>query len=169
MSARRTIRRFAHELYPHPDEYEIRPLAVEVPYLYARFVGLSVFETGWFEADWRDDEWAHLATGQRTLQFIGAARTALLADALQQGMTGDKAWAWAESRVTDDMGVAYDRAVFHGVPIDEIKPYPCGPEPDHHNHKDDPAPGGGHFILRVAGKESECEECTEPVEGGEQP
>ena len=32
----RTKRRYAHELYPHAGEYEVRPLAVEVPYLYAQ-------------------------------------------------------------------------------------------------------------------------------------
>ena len=38
---RRTKRRYAHELFPHPDECEVRPLAVEVPYLYARAIGAT--------------------------------------------------------------------------------------------------------------------------------
>ena len=42
MSERRTIRRYAHEMYPHAEEGETRALAVEVPYLYARAVGLDV-------------------------------------------------------------------------------------------------------------------------------
>lgn len=53
-----TIRKYAHELYPHAAEGEVRPLAVEVPYLYARMVGLSPFDTGWGAAPWRDDKWA---------------------------------------------------------------------------------------------------------------
>ena len=35
---RRTIRRYAHEIYPHGNEGETRDLAVEVPYLYARAI-----------------------------------------------------------------------------------------------------------------------------------
>ena len=54
MSDRRTIRRYAHELYPHPNEYEVRALEVEVPYLYARFIGLNTFGTDWF-ALWPGD------------------------------------------------------------------------------------------------------------------
>ena len=47
MSERRTIRRYAHEMYPHAEEGETRALAVEVPYLYAKAVGLDVWGTGW--------------------------------------------------------------------------------------------------------------------------
>ena len=32
---RRTIRRYAHELYPHPDEWEVRPLSGEPPVVVA--------------------------------------------------------------------------------------------------------------------------------------
>ena len=48
---RRTIRRYAHEIYPHAALDEIRPLAAEVPYLYARAIGLEVVGTGWVDED----------------------------------------------------------------------------------------------------------------------
>jgi hypothetical protein len=156
---RRTIRRYAHELYPHPDESETRPLSVEVPYLYARFVGLEVWGTSWFDVEPR------MLAGSRTHHMIDAARVALLADALAQGLTGDEAWAWASERVTDDMECVYDRAVGYGVPIDRVKPYPCGGEPDHHDHHGEPDDvRGWRVVTRVDGPESECPDCTEPVD-----
>lgn len=75
-----TKRKYAHELYPHPAEGEVRPLAVEVPYLYAR----------------------------------------------------------------------------------AVKPYPCGPEPDQHDHLGDADARGWRTVNRVDGKESECADCCEP-------
>ena len=103
--------------------------------------------------------------GARTLAFIDSARIALLADALAQGMTGDEAWAWADQRVTDDMEAAWDRAIRHGVPVEQIKPYPCGPEPEQHNHEGQVIEAlGWRESARVAGRESDCAECTEPVE-----
>lgn len=160
MSDRRTKRRYAHELYPHADEWQARPLSTEVPYLYARFVGHAVHGTGWF-AEIGPESVA------RTLAFIDSARIALLADALAQGMTGDEAWTWADQRVTDDMEVAWERAIHHGVPIDRIKPYPCGPEPDHHEHLGAVHPRfGWRESIRIDGAESACDACTEPTGGG---
>ena len=46
VAKRRTKRRYAHELYPHADEFEVRKLAVEVPYLYARAIGFEIEGTG---------------------------------------------------------------------------------------------------------------------------
>jgi hypothetical protein len=154
---RRTIRRYAHELYPYPDEGEIRPLSVEVPYLYARMVGRAVWGTGWSNAPTEE-------VGYRLAALTEAARTALLADALAQGMTGDEAWEWVTSYVTDDLECAYDRAVAHGVDPLAIKPYPCGPTPDHHWHR--AKVGGLWSSVRVSGAEDDCEVCTEeePVE-----
>lgn len=157
-TTRRTKRRYAHELYPHAGEWETRPLAVEVPYLYAMMVGLTVQGTGWFTAEPRS------LAGERTMHYLNAARIALMADAMAQGLTGDVAWTWANERVTDDMEVAYERADHYGVPLDRIKPYPCGPEPDHHSHYR-PVPGTSwREVLRQDGPESACDECTEPVD-----
>ena len=50
---------------------------------------------------------------------------------------------------------AYDRADHYGVPCDRIKPYPCGPEPDHHDHT------GHGIVTRIDCPESECPTCTE--------
>ena len=176
MSARRTIRRFAHELYPHPGEYEVRPLEVEVPYLYARFVGLSTFGTDWFDL-WPGDHergtpgYAMAARLQnyRILQFIDAKIQAFLADALLQGMTGDEAWQWAMSRAAyEDGEIAWERAQHYGVPTDQIKPYPVLAETQHHEHYDTSGNATGWGVLtRIDCPESECDACTEPVEAGD--
>lgn len=159
MSAeRRTIRRFAHELYPHPDEWEVQPLAEAVPYLYARAIGLSVHGTDWFGAEFR------LAVA-RAMEMIAARSAALHADALLQGLAGTEAWEWAESRAADESGEwVHDRAVHYGVPVDQIKPYPVIDEPDHHDHYDEPDARGWRTVNRVDGKESECPDCTELIE-----
>lgn len=172
---RRTKRRYASEIYPYADEWEVRPLSVEVPHRYAEMVGTAALWTGWFDLAStypKGSPEASIAAQlsmSRIAQHLLSAEVACLADALSQGMTGDEAWEWAMSRVTGDMESAYERADEHGIPFEQIKPYPCGPEPDHHNHKGDPAPSGGHYVVRVDGKESECPDCTEPVpaEGGE--
>lgn len=61
--ARRTKRRYAHELYPHAEEWETPLLEVEVPYPYARAIGFDVLETGWFDAE-------HPERGDRTHHLI---------------------------------------------------------------------------------------------------
>jgi hypothetical protein len=58
----------------------------------------------------------------------------------------------------------YERAIVHGVQPDHIKPYPCGPEPDHHDHYEAIEGSTWQKVHRIKGKESECEECTEPLE-----
>jgi len=151
----RTKRRYAHELYPHADEYETRPLAVEVPYLYARFVGFDVYDTGWFAADPAE-------TGPRIERLIDAARIALLADALHQGMTGDAAWKWADERIGDGNEIAWERAEHYGVPTRDIKPYPCGPTPADHRHYGPPDARGWRTVAFAPGPEDDCPDCTEP-------
>lgn len=159
--ARRTKRRYAHELYPHGEEFETRPLEVEVPYLYARMVGMEVSGTSWF--DMREGD-ANLLALERMNLFISSRHVAMLADALHQGMSGEEAWAWADRGLWDyDGELAYQRAIHYGVPVDQIKPYPCGPEPDHHDHYDEPDAHGWRTVHRIEGKESECPDCTEEV------
>lgn len=163
----RTKRRYAHELYPHAEEGETRPLAVEMPYLYALFVGLSIQGTDWFELGHKDrSHEERVLSYERTMTFIRAKRTALLADALLQGMTGDEAWAWADERAWDESSeIAYERAAHYGVPIEDIKPYPILKERDSHDHRTERGPNDrGWFIKRIEGKESECPECCEPIE-----
>lgn len=155
---RRTKRRYAHELYPHPEEGEVRALAVDVPYLFARAVGLDVWGTGWF--DLREGDGRMLSV-ERTLNVLAARETALIADALLQGLAGDEAWTWMQERMDESGEWAYERATHYGVPIDQIKPYPCGPEPDHHDHHDEPDAHGWRTVHRTDGKESECPDCTE--------
>jgi hypothetical protein len=156
---RRTKRRYAHELYPHADEFETRPVATEVPYLYARAIGHGTQGTSWF--DMREGDALRLSV-ERTQTQIHARLIAFLADALHQGMTGDEAWKWADERCWDYSGEwLYQRAEHYGVPTEQIKPYPCGPEPDKHDHYEDPDERGWRIVVPVQGKESECPECTE--------
>lgn len=153
---RRTKRRYAHELYPHGDEWEARPLEIEVPYLYARAIGFDVRGTSWFEE-------LGQSSMDRTSLLINARQIALMADTLAQGLTGQEAWAWAESRMDESGEWIYERAQHYGVDPGQIKPYPCGPEPDHHEH-DEPITGSTWLkVHRIQGKESDCPECTEPV------
>ena len=118
---RRTKRRYAHELYPHGDEFEVRPLEVDVPYLYARAIGFDVWGTGWFKAEPE-------LRGARTGSLLDARHIALMADAMHQGLTGQEAWEWIETRMTDESGeLIGERAMHYGIEADKIKPYPCGP------------------------------------------
>lgn len=155
-----TKRRYAHELYPHAKEFEVRPLSVEVPYLYARARGFEVWGTGWFEM--RGDPLRNQVSANRTMQLLTARQTALLADALLQCLTGDEAWRWAQERMDESGEWVYERAVHYGVPVQQIKPYGCGDEPDRHDHKSSTGDVTGHGIVtRVDGKESECPTCCE--------
>lgn len=70
---RRTKRRYAHELYPHGEEFGVRPLETEVPYLYARAIGADVRGTGWFAATMPE-------SGDRMHIMIDAHQIALMAD-----------------------------------------------------------------------------------------
>lgn len=162
----RTKRKYAHEIYPHPEEYEVLPLHKAVPYLYAKAIGLEVHGTSWF--DWpkqieegpeQDLRWR--ATGDRTMAMLAARKEAMLADALLQGMKGQEAWEWADN-THEGWEIGYERAEAHGVPIAQIKPYPCGPEPDHHDHYGPDRGDGWRAVTRVDGKESECPDCCDP-------
>lgn len=153
-----TKRKYAHELYPPADEWEVRPLSVEVPYLYARALGYGIWGTGWIDADPQESR-------DRILQLLNARNMALLADAIHQGMTGDEAWAWAAERYDEAGEIVYDRALHYGVPDSLIKPYPCGPEPTTHYHMESTGDVMGIGLVTVIGcPESECETCTEPVD-----
>jgi hypothetical protein len=112
-------KRFANELYPEAALDEVRPLAVEVPYLYARCVGLWVGDYyGNTPLAWR----AHIV---RIAHYVDARHLAFVADALAQGLTGDAAWEWAAIRQWDDSPEwLLERAEHYGVNIDAIKPYP---------------------------------------------
>lgn len=162
MNARRTKRRFAHELFPHAKEGEVRPLDVEVPYRIARAVGYDVAGTGWFDAETREQG---IRMAARTVQLMNEARITMLAMALHKGLSGDEAWRWADSGMGDgEMWRVYEEAAAYGVDVHAIKPYPCGPEPDYHDHLGEPSPrSGSRLVTRVPGRESECVECTEPV------
>jgi hypothetical protein len=154
---RRTKRRYANDLYPHPEEDEIRDLSIEVPYLLSHAWGLRITDTGWTEVQ------PPARAGDRVAWHLEAARSAFLADALAQGLSGQEAWEWAAVRVTgDSVGEwLYERARHYAVPVSSIKPYPCGPEPTNHYHY---AHGDHGPTTRIPLRESECADCTEPIE-----
>lgn len=160
--ARRTKRRYAHELFPHPDEGELRPLSVDVPYFLALAIGLDTPDTSAFS-----DVVTPRELGNRIARMLDVQLIALLADALQLGLTGEAAWAHVPRDGEARAEKVWRRAEAHGVDIDLIKPYPCGPEPDYHWHE-----GERHYrngfasvaLTRINVKESDCEECTEPIE-----
>ncbi len=160
---RRTIRRYAHELFQHGDEGEVRDLAVEVPYLYARAIGMNVRGTGWFDRGWSGSALKLQVLRARSNELVQCRLIAFMADAMLQGLTGQEAWEWADSHARDETGeLAYERARHYGVPCDRIQPYPCGPEPDHHDHMASTGDVTGHGIVtRIDCPESECPTCTE--------
>lgn len=160
-AGRRTKRRYAYELFPEPDEGAAHSLADGMAYLYARAIGFSVQDTGWTEIEPRT------RAGDRVMQMLSYAQLAFLADALLQGMAGEEAWFWADQKSNEEVGEwLWERAVVYGVDPEQIKPYPCGPEPDHHYHFD-PARPGTRYLARAEVPESKCEKCTEPVEAEE--
>lgn len=162
---RRTKRRYAHELYPHSEEGQTRPLSVEVPYLYAQAHGLDLQGTDWHDLLAGDRAHSRLA-GERTTRMIEARRAAFLADALHQGITGDEAWAWVDARHWDYEGEAlWDRAEHYGVDPEQIRPYPILAERQQHDHWSAPDAHGARTLLEpVRVPESECLDCTEPVD-----
>lgn len=171
-STRRTKRRYAHELYPHPaEEGEIRDLAVEVPYLYARAQGLEVGGTGWYDMLHPDQpEDTRRLAAERTTEMVQAAHLALLADALLQGLSGQEAWDWAEARSAGDVigEWVWERGTHYGVDLARIKPYPCGPERKTHEHMASTGDVMGYgLVTRIDCPESECPQCTEPAEDTE--
>jgi hypothetical protein len=156
---RRTKRRYAHELYPFgPDNGETRPLEVEVPVYIARALGLTIDGTSWMEVEPRT------VAGDRIGQFLLFSRIAFLADALLQDKVGQEAWDWADLRSNEEADEwLYERAVDYGIDPMLIKPYPCGPEPKHHDHY---SHGTHGIVTRIPIPESECADCTEPVTDG---
>lgn len=112
-----TEQKYAHEIYPQAKGYEVRPLEVEVPCLYARALGLELGVT-------LDHSDLGLIV-ERINYMISSREVAFLADALHQGMTGIEAWTWAQRRADDETGEwVWERAVHYGVDPAVIKPYP---------------------------------------------
>jgi len=167
MTERRTKRRYAHELYPHAEEGETRPLEVEVPYLYARAVGFDVEGTSWMDKSLDGPDFNRYCV-DRVKILVCAQFEALIADALLQGLAGQEAWDYADGLMADVLTEkVWERAAHYGIDINQIKPYPCGPEPDHHDHLDPPDARGWQTVHWIAGRESDCPECTEEVPDGE--
>ena len=153
--ARRTKRRYAHELFPEGEMDEVRAVGVEAVYHYARAIGFDTQGTGWFDAG----PGKH---AERVQQLVTERQVALLVDAIAQGFTGQEAWEWAFWRAQDEAGeFIYERAVHYGIDPAKIKPYPCGDEPDYHDHRGPETITGWPILTRIEGKESECPECTE--------
>lgn len=164
--SRQTKRRYAHELYPQAGECEIRDLSVEVPALYARAQGLMVQGTGWHDLFMRGDDNDLREATARTVKMLLSAQLALAADALLQGLTGNEAWEWVQSRSGGDtIGEwVWERGTHYGVDLARIKPYRCGPELTHHDHMASTGDVmGDGLITRIDCPEDECPVCTEAV------
>lgn len=165
---RRTKRRYAHELYPHPGEGESRPLAVDARHALAMAIGSQVGRE-WHDLIGQGGESARVAT-DRTMYHLALADVAFLAVALADGLSGQEAWDWAREARGDEVDeLLYEAAERFGVDWDAIKPYPIREEPETHEHWTPRNAHGTKMLLeyRVAGKESEREECTEPVPDSE--
>lgn len=153
----RTKRRYAHELYPHAKQGEVRPLSVEVPYLYAQALGFDVSGTGWTAAE------AKPLVQPRFVIMCLARERALLADAALQGLHGDEAWRWVREHLDESGEAVWDRAFENGVDPNKIKPYECGPEPDDHMCSAGLSEG---WRVGAPGREDECPHCSEPDDTG---
>lgn len=162
---RRTIRRYAHELYPHPDDWEVRPLAVDVRYALAQAIGTKI-EREWHDLIDAGGESARLAA-DRTMYHLARCEIALLAVALHEGLGGEDVWEFAQERASDEVDtIVWEYAVKYGIDPDAIKPYAIRSEPDSHQHWAPRDERGWRTLLehRVEGKESECAVCTEAVD-----
>lgn len=170
LEGRRTKRRLAHELFPHPDEGEVRSLAIDAPYELARAIGLDL-DREWHELlDTRNRADTRAAT-ERTSAFITAARLALLADALHRGLAGQEAWEAAMGPSGDTLDEwVWLRACEHGIPVDKIKPYNILDGAKSHDHWTKPE-GTGWWTLaaRLPIPEDDCMDCTEPIPDEETP
>lgn len=156
---RRTIRRYAHEVFPHPQEGEVRDLETEVKYLYAQWLGHELFGTDWFTLGDSDDPVKRRLTGLRTAHFIRLQQLALTADALHRGLTGQAAWEWVVKHHDPESEVTYDCAAKYltDAEMERIKPYPVLEEIEPHEHVNRTT----RIVTYAEGKESNCDECTE--------
>lgn len=165
---RRTKRRYAHELYPHPEDGEPRALAVDVRHALAMAIGSQVGRE-WHDLMSEGGESARIAS-DRTMYHLALVEVAFLAVALADGLSGQAAWDWANSARGDEVDkLLYDAAARFDVDWDAIKPYLIRSEPDTHEHWTPRNARGVKTLLeyRVPGKESDCEACTEPVPASE--
>lgn len=158
---RRTIRRYAHELYPHPEEGETRPLETEVKYLYAQWHGHNTFGGDWFKRTNSDDPATKRLAMDRISYLVRLQQLALTADALLQGLTGQAAWDWMVEHHDVEGEVTYDRAMKYlsDEELERIRPYPVLNSPDPHDHVDPVT----HEVTRAEGIEEDCPDCTEEI------
>ena len=108
---------YAHELVPHPDEGETKPLDYLARYHYAQAQAWHLAF-----ADVIDDPGPRLdfALGQ----YLRHAHLALLHDALAQGMGGQEAADWASQRNHSESAEwIWERGVAYGLDPDQIRPY----------------------------------------------
>ena len=108
-------KRYAHEVVPHPQEREMKPLEYLARYHYAQAQGwvAAVLGSGGDEID-------RLAVAQ----FLGHAHLGLLHDALAQGIEGQEAADWAAHRHhAESAEIVWERGDHYGVDMDSIKAY----------------------------------------------
>lgn len=158
---RRTIRRYAHDLYPHVEEGETRPLETEVKYLYAQWHGHNTWGTDWFEVGKSEDPAKKTLSFERISYWSRIQQLALAADALLQGLTGQAAWDWIVAHRDVEGEVTYDRAMKYlsDAELEQIRPYPVLAPIDPHDHVHPVT----RIVTYVAGTEDDCPDCTEEI------
>lgn len=110
-------KKYAHEIIPHPEEGEAKPLDYLVRYHYAQAQGWHLaFAEVLDEPGPRFD----LALSQ----YLHHAHLGFLHDALHQGWAGQAAVDWvADRNHSESAEWVWERAIECGLSPDEIKPY----------------------------------------------
>ena len=111
----KTTKKYAHEIVPHLDEGETKPLDYLVRYHYAQ---AQAWHLSFAEAINSGDFDFPLS------QYLGHAHLAFLHDSLAQGMSGQEAADWASERThSESCELVWERANACGLPVDEIGAY----------------------------------------------
>lgn len=123
--------KYAHEIVPHPDEGESRPLGTVVRYHYAQALAWHLA----FAEVIRVGE-----LGPRLdfalSQYLSHTHLAFLHDALAQGLADQGAADWAAVRIhPESPELVWERAVHYGLDPDEIRAYETTREAKGDNHE----------------------------------
>jgi hypothetical protein len=115
MSTETAAAKYAHEVIPHPEEGETAPLETLVRYHYAQAEGwIKAFSDAIGASDYGP------AGADFTLaSFMGHMHRALLFDALAQGLTGQAAADWANTRNHSESAEwIWERAAAYGLDLE---------------------------------------------------
>ena len=112
-----TEKKYAHEIMPHPEEGEAKPLDYLVRYHYAQAMAWHLTF-----ADVLDSPGPRFDLALS--QYLHHAHLGFLHDALRQGMDGQEAVGWvADRNHSESVEWVWERAVACDLNPDEIKAY----------------------------------------------